>query len=256
MKYLDRDRAEGFGKFAKQYDETRPSYSEGLIEWLSVNGTGNALDIGCGTGQVAVPLMNAGWNVIGIEPDMRMAQIARSKQIVVIVSTFEKWVPNASNFDLITAGTSWHWINPEVGYDKVSLILKSGGRLAIFRNFYNYSDGVSNVIKNALAQYAPELLNECVPLGIGDHNRTDSHKKQVENRNDLFSKIEIKIFKHERAIPVDLWIKELMTHSPIYQLEKEISHRLLTSLKNNVTSLIGNKIGILHDTYCLAAWKH
>ena len=127
--------------------------------------------------------------------------------------------------------------------------------MAIFRNFYNYGDDVSNVIKNTLNQYAPKLLKECVPLGIGDYNQTDSYKEQVENRTDLFSKIEIKIFKHERTLSADMWIEELTTHSPIYQLEKKISHKLLDDLKSNVTSRIGNEIKILHDTYCLLAWR-
>ena len=113
-----------------------------------------------------------------------------------------------------------------------------------------------NIIKNALEQYAPKLLEECVPLGIGDHHRTDLFMGQVEDRTDLFSKIEIKIIKHERTVPIELWIEELTTHSPIYQHDKKISYSLLHNLKNNISSQIGNGLKISHDTHCLLAWKY
>ena len=256
MKYQNRERAEGFGLFARQYDKTRPSYSKGLIEWLSVNEIGNAIDVGCGTGQVATLLSKAGWKVIAIEPDERMAKIARSHHVKVIVSKFEQWTPKNKDFDLITAGTSWHWIDPKVGYDKAASILKPGGRLAIFRNFYNYEAKVTTIIAHTLKQFAPKLLKECVPLGIGDQNQTDSHVNQVENRKDLFARYEIRVFQHDRVVPIDIWIEELTTHSPIYLLEKSISNKLLTELAEKVESVVGDNIKITHDTYCLLVWKH
>lgn len=256
MKYQDRKRAEGFGKFALQYDKTRPSYPKSLIKLLSENGVGNALDIGCGTGQVAILLKNAEWNVLAIEPDDRMAKIAHSKGIEIIVSTFEQWVPTSKSFDLITSGTSWHWINPDIGYDKAASLLKSGGQLAIFRNFYNYEHDVSDIIKKTIKEYAPQLLNECVSLGIGDYNRTDPIRKEFETRYDLFSNIEIKIFKHKRTVSIDTWTEELTTHSPIYQLDEKLSYKLLRALKHNLFPLLGNTVSIFHDTYCLLAKKH
>lgn len=255
MKYQDRQRAEGFGRFARQYDKTRPSYPDELITWLSAGGTGTAVDVGGGTGQVALLLMQKGWKVLAIEPDPRMAAIAHTHQVDVTVTTFEQWDPENRQFDLITAGTSWHWIDPEVGYAKAASILKPGGKLAIFRNFYEYEPEISAMISQSLQRMAPHLLQECIPLGIGDQNRTDSPIAQVAAHRNLFSGYEIKVFPHERTVPVTLWIEELTTHSPIYQLEKDVADALLTELASKASALVGDKIKMIHNTHCLVAWK-
>lgn len=255
MKYKDRERAEGFGLFSESYDRTRPSYAKEFINWLSANGTGNALDIGSGTGQVAIMLAKAGWKVIGIEPDNRMACVARSHHVEVIVTAFEQWVPDVSDFDLITAGTSWHWIDPDIGYEKAASLLKVGGRLAIFRNFYAYHKDVNEVIRQTLSIHAPKLLAECVPLGISAPGPTDSHKEQIENKSNLFSDLQILVFPHERLVSIERWIEELSTHSPIFRLHKTVSTKLLRNLANRVRAKTGDKVKIMHETHCLVAWK-
>lgn len=255
MKHLDRKRAEGFGLFASQYDRTRPSYAAEFIDWLSANGTGYVLDIGTGTGQVAQLLQEAGWKVVGIEPDARMANVAHTHQLDVIVTTFEQWSPTIGNFDLITAGTSWHWIDPAIGYDKAASLLKAGGKLAIFRNFYTYDTTVADIIGQTLTQHAPALLAECVPLGISAPGRTDSHQEQVEKRSDLFSRHQILLFPHVRVVSIENWVEELTTHSPIFRLSQTASTRLLADLADRVRAKVGGQVKIQHDTYCLVAWK-
>jgi ubiquinone/menaquinone biosynthesis C-methylase UbiE len=65
----ERDRAESFGSAAERYDRYRPGYPSALIdELMSLNPT-TALDVGCGTGKVALSLMGRGLPVLGVEPD-------------------------------------------------------------------------------------------------------------------------------------------------------------------------------------------
>jgi SAM-dependent methyltransferase len=104
----ERGRAEGFGALAATYDQTRPSYPIDLVNWLSKMGTGSAVDVGCGTGRVASLLADAGWSVIGVEPDERMAEIARAHGIQVVVAPFEECVLPRSDYDLVCSGTAWH----------------------------------------------------------------------------------------------------------------------------------------------------
>lgn len=256
MKHLDRKRAEGFGLRADRYDRTRPSYADEFIKWLSSEGIGKALDVGTGTGIVARLLTKAGWEVVGLEPDPRMAAKAKSHGVEVIESTFEQWSPDIHDFDLITAGTSWHWVDPNIGYDRAAEVLKPGGKLAIFRNFYHYDTAVSKIIVDTLTSLAPALLKECVPLGISDPQRTDSHVAQLEVRSDLFSDLETRTFRHERSMTINDWIDELTTHSPIYQLEKSVSDKLLGSLASGVRAMVGDHIQVYHDTRCLLAKRY
>ncbi len=254
MEYLDRRRAEGFGALADRYERTRPSYPADLIAWLSRDGPGTAVDVGCGTGRVAALLAAAGWSVIGIEPDQRMAAIARSHGVaVIVVSTFEEWRPPRGDLDLVTAGTAWHWVDPRIGYDRAASTLRSGGSLAIFRNSYRYDADIAAIIDRNLRRYAPHLLTDCVPLGTADPNRIDSHREEVGRRSDLFASLEHRAFRHERVVTVEDWIEDLTTHSPIMLLDAVVADQLLADLAGQVTSEVDNNVHIVHETRCLLA---
>jgi SAM-dependent methyltransferase len=253
MDYQDRQRAEGFGSLAGQYERTRPTYPIDLIDWLTPAGPGTAVDIGCGTGRVAILLREAGWNVIGIEPDRRMAEVARSNGIDAIVATFEQWDPARGGIDLITAGTSWHWVDPDVGYDKAALVLRPGGTLAIFRNAYHYDPIVAEIIRSNLDRFAPHLLGNCIPLGGDIANRIELHRKELESRADVFEKPQYRTFKHERVVAVEDWIAELATHSPIMNLDGSIARKLFLELSDSAKSNVGNSVRIDHDTHALIA---
>jgi len=49
------------------------------------------LDVGCGTGKAAVALARCGLSVLGVDPDERMADIARDRGIAVEIAAFETW---------------------------------------------------------------------------------------------------------------------------------------------------------------------
>lgn len=207
--HRERDRAEGFGELAAMYDQTRPSYPIELVNWLSRNGTGTAVDIGCGTGRVASLLVDAGWSVIGVEPDERMADIARDHGVRVVVAPFEQCVLPGGDYDLVCSGTAWHWIDPAVGYDIATALLRRGGQLAVFRNSYIYDTDVANVIDAALQRHASNLLDDCIPLGTASQALVESHAQEMTERSDLFTELERRTFVHDRLVTANDWIKEL-----------------------------------------------
>jgi SAM-dependent methyltransferase len=171
----------------------------------------------------------------------------------VMVSTFEQWAPPRHDFDLVAAGTAWHWVDPEIGYDKAGSVLRPGGRLAIFRNSYRYDADVAAIIERKLRLHAPHLLSDCVPLGTADPDRMDSHRQAVESREDLFSGVEHRAFEHERLVTVGDWIAELATHSPIMLLDSLVADRLLSDLASDIRSEVGESVHIVHATHALLA---
>jgi SAM-dependent methyltransferase len=127
--------AESFGVDPARYDRTRPTYPQVLIDRILDEAPGHeVLDVGIGTGVSARPFRAAGRHVLGIEPDERMAAFARAHGFDVEVSTFEDWNPAGRRFDLIVAGTTWHWVDPDAGAAKAAELLRPGGRLAVFWN--------------------------------------------------------------------------------------------------------------------------
>ena len=91
--HSQRDRADSFGSVAENYDRYRPGYPSALFDEVVAGDWSNALDVGCGTGKVAVSLLERGLSVLGIEPDDRMASVARRHGVTVEVGSFESWEP-------------------------------------------------------------------------------------------------------------------------------------------------------------------
>lgn len=251
--HRERERAEGFGASADAYDRTRPSYPVELVSWLSRDGAGFAVDVGCGTGRVASLLAGAGWSVTGVEPDERMAEIARARGVEVVVGSFETCILPRREYDLVCSGTSWHWVDPAVGYDKAAALLRPGGRLAVFRNSYVYDRDVTEVIEAALRRHAAHLVHDCVPLGIAPPALADSHAREIAGRSDLFTGLERRTFAHVRRVAANDWIEELGTHSPIAMLDPDARGRLLDELARDVTAPTGDRLRIRHETLCVAA---
>jgi SAM-dependent methyltransferase len=126
-------RAESFGTHAELYDRTRPHYPDAMVERIVALIPGlEVLDVGCGTGKEARQFRAAGCEVLGVEPDARMADFARRYGLEVQVATFEDWDPAGRGFDVVVAGQSWHWVDPLAGAAKASRVLRPDGLLAAF----------------------------------------------------------------------------------------------------------------------------
>jgi 2-polyprenyl-3-methyl-5-hydroxy-6-metoxy-1,4-benzoquinol methylase len=93
-----------------------------------------ALDVGAGTGIASAQMMEAGADVLAVEPDPRMARVAADNGIPVEQATFEDWQPSGRSFDLVVFAQSIHWVQPQLALDKIASILRPGGRLALLSN--------------------------------------------------------------------------------------------------------------------------
>jgi SAM-dependent methyltransferase len=132
--YVDRARADSFGAAAQLYDARRPRYPDQLIDDLLSRGAQTVLDVGAGTGIASRQLLDKGADVLAVEPDPRMAEIAKEKGIPVEMGTFESWDPAKRNFDLVVFGQSFHWVNPSIALPKIHSLLSTGGQLALMWN--------------------------------------------------------------------------------------------------------------------------
>jgi SAM-dependent methyltransferase len=127
--------AQSFGADAERYDRARPSYPGALVDRIVAGCPGpDVLDVGCGTGIAARQFQAAGCRVLGVDPDARMADLARRNGVEVEVAAFEAWDPADREFDAVIAGQAWHWVDPVAGAAKAAQALRPGGRLAAFWN--------------------------------------------------------------------------------------------------------------------------
>jgi SAM-dependent methyltransferase len=132
--HRDRRRAESFGAVADRYDRYRPRYPEDLITGLGAHPGIRALDVGAGTGIASRQLMDAGAEVLAVEPDSHMARVAVGKGVRVEVATFQRWDPADRTFDLVVFAQSFHWVEPAPALRKVASLLNPGGCVALLWN--------------------------------------------------------------------------------------------------------------------------
>ncbi len=149
--------AESFGWDAERYDRARPRYPSALVQRIVAASPGpDVLDVGCGTGIEARQFQAAGCNVLGVEPDARMADFARRSGVEVEVATFEAWDGAGREFNAVVAGTAWHWVDPVAGAAKAAQVLRPGGRLAAFWHVFQLPPEVAKAFAAVYQRVVPD----------------------------------------------------------------------------------------------------
>lgn len=127
---------------AASYGSARPAYPVVLFETLvehGVIGPGRrVLEIGAGSGEATVELVQRGCEVVAVKPGPHLA--ARLRQVCpetqVVVSRIEDADLPARGFASIVAATSMHWVDlPEV-LPRFAESLVPGGLLAVWRTVF------------------------------------------------------------------------------------------------------------------------
>jgi SAM-dependent methyltransferase len=153
-----REIAESFGNEAERYERTRPRYPNAMVDAIITASPGSrVLDVGAGTGISARPFQQRGCQVMGVEPDERMAHIARDSGLDIDIARFEDWEPARRTFDVVIAGQAWHWVDPELGASKAADVLAPVGRIALFWNAMSFPHEFAEGFAATYRRVAPEF---------------------------------------------------------------------------------------------------
>jgi SAM-dependent methyltransferase len=208
--HTQRDRAESFGSVAALYDRYRPPFPAALIDDLAGLRPASVLDVGTGTGKVAAALVRHGLDVLGVEIDPRMAEVARQKDLRVEVARFEDWDDAGRRFDLVTSGDAWHWIDPVAGLAKATSVLRAGGTLARFWNSMVLDADVLAVLGGVYRVHAPSAWLYGEPPPPSEEMFAASGWTRD---TDGLAFAETKIYPWERTFAVEEWVQYIATIS-------------------------------------------
>ncbi|MGW7612771.1 class I SAM-dependent methyltransferase [Streptomyces sp. NPDC054766] len=143
MRPNPRDLGRVFNEVPELYDRVRPGYPGDLFaDLVAVTGMddrSSVLEVGCGTGQATRSLAALGCSVTAIEPGADMAALARRRiatfrNVEVETSTLEEWDDRGRRFDVLVAASSWHWVDPSIGWRRAHDLLRPGGWTALLGN--------------------------------------------------------------------------------------------------------------------------
>jgi Methylase involved in ubiquinone/menaquinone biosynthesis len=158
-----------FNHAAAGYD-ARPGYPSRVFDVLAQRcglGSGSrVLEIGPGTGQATVPMLDLGAAVTAVEPGAELAHLltqrCTGRALQVIVGPFETVeLPDAA-FDVVAAATSFHWVDPTVGFERCARCLRDDGWLALWWTIWgdpDRSDPFHDALVPILRVKAPHLLD-------------------------------------------------------------------------------------------------
>jgi SAM-dependent methyltransferase len=245
--HSDRKRAESFGGVAEQYDRYRPSYPDTLIADLLGLNPEWTLDVACGTGKVAVPLLACGLAVLGVEIDPQMAEVARRHGIIVEIGAFETWDDRGRTFDLITCGQGWHWIDPDAGPKKAAQVLNPGGTLALFWNHGDVAGEMRRWLDATYQEHAPQLNRDMRNQKHEDDKFLDSLKA-----SELFASVRAEQYAWSATLSADEWIARLATHSDHITLAEERREPLLEAVRSTIDEH-GGFVELRGGTYAIFA---
>jgi SAM-dependent methyltransferase len=129
-----------YGQDPAAYALGRPAYPDAVYDLLRdrchLNDGTRVLEIGPGTGLATRRLLSLGATVVGVEPSRTLEAFLRralpDPDLVVEISSLEDAQLPDKAFDVAIAANSFHWVDPNVGPQKLRRALCPGGWLAIW----------------------------------------------------------------------------------------------------------------------------
>jgi SAM-dependent methyltransferase len=130
-----------FGRTASDYERFRPGFPDGFFDRLTAEGWiepgRRALDLGTGTGAIALGLALRGLEVTGLDiaPELLAVAVdsasASNLDVRFTHGRAEATGQSDSSFDIVSAGQCWWWFDSDAAIEEVNRVLGPGGRLII-----------------------------------------------------------------------------------------------------------------------------
>jgi SAM-dependent methyltransferase len=247
--------AESFGTDPERYDRTRPRYPAALVRRILAASPGpDVVDVGCGTGTAARQFRAAGYRVLGVEPDARLAEFARGTGIAVDVATFEDWEPAGRTFDAVIAGTAWHWVDPVVGAAKAARVLRPGGRLAPFWHVFQPPPAVAEASAAVYRRVVPDAPFDLgsAPITVDAYQPLFAATAEGIRAAGGFAEPQQWRFEWERSYTRDEWLDQLPTSGALTLLPPDRLAEVLDGVGGAIDAL-GGAFTMSHTTVAVTA---
>lgn len=237
---------ETFEQVPELYDQARPTYPaelfDDLVSLAGLSPADRILEIGPGTGKATLSLAERGFHVVGVELGEGLAGVARRKlasfpNVEIVAVPFERWETDG-RFDAVVAFTAFHWVDPEVRYEKTARLLRDGGALAVVDTRHVLPDGGDTFWEEVQADYdavapSPDNRPPPRPEEVGDLS------EEIAS-SGLFGDLAVRRYLWNRPYTADEYIGVLNTYSGHLSMpeaeQSELYRRIHTRIGDRVVT--------------------
>jgi SAM-dependent methyltransferase len=234
---------ESFDAVAEYYDLYRAGYPDDVVDAViaisRLSAGTRVLEIGCGTGQLSVPLARHGVELVAVELGPHLASRARQNLAAfpnarVEVTSFEDWPLPKQRFDVVMSASALHWVDPDVRFAKSAEALRPGGFLTIV-HVHHVRGGTPGFFEDTQPYYMKWGLSDdpfFQPPTPAEAPKMYPELGQLEQ----FSSVERHRLEIPRTHSSESYVGWLNTDSFILSLEKEARRGFLRDIEQLIDS--------------------
>jgi len=245
-----------YTKQAKFY-EYRPNYAPKAIDvlkkYVEADEKNNfkTVDIGAGTGNLTIMLLERGMNVTAVEPNDAMREIGIEKTEGANV----KWVRASGTettlpdncADWVAFGSSFNVMDRDVALKETHRLLKDGGYFSCMWNHRDLNDPVQMQAEKVIEEFVPEYERG---------TRREDQRPVIEKHKKLFDEI----FYMETDFYYDQTIENYINawqsvRNKYWNLETEEGRELFKKITDKMKQVMPEKFKIKYTTRCWTAKK-
>lgn len=249
-----------YTQHAKFY-EFRPNYAQNTINMLitlvsnAYGGGRNEVikvaDIGAGTGNLSIMLLERGCDVTAVEPNdaMRSIGIERTKSNTInwVRATGLDSTLKNNEFDWVTFGSSFNVMDRNQAIKEAHRLLKDNAYFSCMWNHRDLNDPIQEVAEDIILSLIPEYTR-----GV----RRDDQRPIIEENKHLFDNIiyiEEDFYFHQN---IDNYINAWRSvKNPYWDLETKDGEELFSKIAYKMKHSLPSKFDIKYTTRCWSARK-
>jgi SAM-dependent methyltransferase len=243
-----------FNEVPELYDRVRPGYPDALFaDLVAVTGLderSSVLEVGCGTGQATRSLAALGCPVTAVEQGEDMAALARRRlaalrNVEVQTSRFEDWDDRGRRFDVLVAASSWHWVDPSIGWRRAHDLLRPGGWTALLGNVVVRRPGEPEMYAETAdlhERYCPGNPGWGHPPLEADVRATDEGWGLVDDPGGLFGPTVVRWYPAVQWLDGDGFADLLRSTSLYRELDRGVREPLLEAVAERIRTRMGDRV--------------
>ncbi len=240
-----------FDTVASAYEKFRPGYTDELykviFDYIPLNESCYAAEIGIGGGQATLPILKTGCNLTAVEYGKQFSELCEEKfreyrNFNIITNKFENVEFPNDTFDLIYSASAFHWVPEDIGYTKVFSMLKSGGAFARFANHpYPAKDNLplAKEIDRIYAAHYYKYYNRKQKV-LTEYSREDALQRAKIAEKYGFADIKYAIFHRTRTFSANEYSALLGTYSDHIAIEENIRKEFFLKIEEAINNYGGS----------------